>query len=52
MSAGCHFLVVNWVVKNSFHEFMLLSDRILNHIMAAPLRVRTNSLHFIGSRAW
>lgn len=50
-----HFHVVNYVA-NSLHNFLqeLMEpfSKVLNHVMAAPFRLNTNSLNFMKLLAW
>ncbi|MCI51557.1 hypothetical protein A2U01_0072801, partial [Trifolium medium] len=52
---GWRFWAVKWdenALCSSLHESMESSFRPLNHVIAAPLRVSTKSLHFVAPCAW
>ncbi|MCI40099.1 hypothetical protein A2U01_0061331, partial [Trifolium medium] len=39
-------------LQSSLHESIESSSRPLNHVIAAPLRVSSKSLHFVAPCAW
>ncbi|MCI66163.1 hypothetical protein A2U01_0087421 [Trifolium medium] len=52
---GWRFRAVKWDEKalhSSLHVSIESSSRPLNHVIVAPLRVSTKSLHFVAPCAW
>lgn len=55
MVLGFHFQVVKWAVKasqRSFHEYMLPSKRVLNHVIADIVKIGAKSFHLTTPWAW